>query len=83
MLDALREDPDVLMSAKCANRKTMRLTLNAAETGHLVLATVHSGTCAEACNACAGVSVGDPKQHRGATGDSLVAQSASVALSPI
>jgi len=26
----------------------MRLTLNASETGHLVLATVHSGTCAEA-----------------------------------
>jgi twitching motility protein PilT len=28
--------------------ETMRLTLNAAETGHLVLATVHSSTCAEA-----------------------------------
>jgi len=26
----------------------MRLTLNAAETGHLVMATVHSSTCAEA-----------------------------------
>jgi twitching motility protein PilT len=26
----------------------MRLTLNAAETGHLVLATMHSATCAEA-----------------------------------
>jgi twitching motility protein PilT len=26
----------------------MRLTLNAAETGHLVLATMHSSTCAEA-----------------------------------
>jgi twitching motility protein PilT len=29
--------------------ETMRLTLSAAETGHLVLATVHSSTCAEAC----------------------------------
>ena len=28
--------------------ETMRLTLNAAETGHLVLATVHSANCAEA-----------------------------------
>ena len=28
--------------------ETMRLTLNAAETGHLVLATVHSSTCSEA-----------------------------------
>jgi twitching motility protein PilT len=28
--------------------QTMRLTLNAAETGHLVLATVHSSNCAEA-----------------------------------
>jgi twitching motility protein PilT len=28
--------------------ETMRLTLSASETGHLVLATVHSATCAEA-----------------------------------
>jgi twitching motility protein PilT len=28
--------------------ETMRLTLSAAETGHLVMATVHSSTCAEA-----------------------------------
>jgi twitching motility protein PilT len=28
--------------------ETMRLTLNASETGHLVLATMHSSTCAEA-----------------------------------
>jgi len=28
--------------------ETMRLTLSASETGHLVLATVHSSTCAEA-----------------------------------
>ena len=48
LLDALREDPDVLMVGEMREPETMRLTLNAAETGHLVLATVHSGTCAEA-----------------------------------
>lgn len=48
LLDALREDPDVLVVGEMREPETMRLTLNAAETGHLVLATVHSGTCAEA-----------------------------------
>jgi len=48
LLDALREDPDVLMVGEMREPETMRLTLNAAETGHLVFATVHSGTCAEA-----------------------------------
>lgn len=48
LLDAMREDPDVLMVGEMREPQTMRLTLNAAETGHLVLATVHSGTCAEA-----------------------------------
>jgi twitching motility protein PilT len=48
LLDALREDPDVLMVGEMREPQTMRLTLNAAETGHLVLATLHSSTCAEA-----------------------------------
>ncbi len=48
LLDSLREDPDVLMVGEMREPETMRLTLNAAETGHLVLTTVHSGTCAEA-----------------------------------
>lgn len=48
LLDALREDPDVLMVGEMREPETMRLTLNVAETGHLVLATVHSGSCAEA-----------------------------------
>jgi twitching motility protein PilT len=48
LLDALREDPDVLMVGEMREPQTMRLTLNAAETGHLVMATVHSSTCAEA-----------------------------------
>jgi len=48
LLDALREDPDVLMVGEMREPETMRLTLNAGETGHLVLATVHSSSCAEA-----------------------------------
>jgi twitching motility protein PilT len=48
LLDALREDPDVLVVGEMRRRETMQLTLDAAETGHLVLATMHSSTVAEA-----------------------------------
>jgi twitching motility protein PilT len=48
LLDCLREDPDVLMVGELREPETMRLTLSVAETGHLVLATVHSSNCAEA-----------------------------------
>jgi twitching motility protein PilT len=48
LVDAMREDPDVLMVGEMRDPETMRLTLNAAETGHLVLATMHSASCAEA-----------------------------------
>jgi twitching motility protein PilT len=48
LYDAMREDPDVLMVGELRDPETMRLTLNAAETGHLVLTTLHSSTAAEA-----------------------------------
>jgi twitching motility protein PilT len=48
IVDALRENPDVLVIGEMRSAEVMRLTLNAAETGHLVLATMHSATCAEA-----------------------------------
>ena len=48
IVDALRENPDVLVVSEMRTPDVMRLTLNAAETGHLVLATMHSATCAEA-----------------------------------
>jgi twitching motility protein PilT len=48
LVDSLREDPDVLMVGEMREPETMRLTLNASETGHLVLATVHSSSCVEA-----------------------------------
>ncbi|MGO8929074.1 MAG: type IV pilus twitching motility protein PilT [Limisphaerales bacterium] len=48
LIDSLREDPDVLMVGEMRDPETMRLTLSASETGHLVMATVHSSTCVEA-----------------------------------
>ena len=48
IVDALRENPDVLVISEMRTPEVMRLTLNAAETGHLVLATMHSSNCAEA-----------------------------------
>lgn len=48
LLDALREDPDVLVVGEMRDPETMRLTLSAAETGHLVITTMHSGTAVEA-----------------------------------
>lgn len=48
LVDAMREDPDVLMVGEMREPEVMRLTLNAAETGHLVLATVHSASAGEA-----------------------------------
>jgi len=46
--DALREDSDVLMVGEVRDPESMRLTLAAAETGHLVLTTLHSATAGEA-----------------------------------
>jgi twitching motility protein PilT len=48
LVDALRENPDVLVVGEMRTAEVMRLTLSAAETGHLVIATMHSATCAEA-----------------------------------
>ncbi len=48
LVDSMRENPDVLVIGEMRTPDVMRLTLNAAETGHLVIATVHSTTCAEA-----------------------------------
>lgn len=47
LLDSLREDPDVLMVGELRDPEVMRLTLAAAETGHLVLATLHSSKASE------------------------------------
>ena len=43
---ALREDPDVILVGEMRDPETMALTLEAASTGHLVFATVHTATAA-------------------------------------
>lgn len=45
---ALREDPDVILLGEMRDLETIRLALTAAETGHLVLATLHTATAAQA-----------------------------------
>ena len=46
--DALRSDPDVIVVGELRDAETIRLALTAAETGHLVLASLHGGS-ASAC----------------------------------
>ena len=41
---ALREDPDVILVGELRDLETMRLALTAAETGHVVFATLHTSS---------------------------------------
>src|SRR5213083_87817 len=43
---ALREDPDVIMVGEMRDLETISLAITAAETGHLVLATLHTSSAA-------------------------------------
>lgn len=43
VLGALRADPDVVVLGEMRDRATMRAALTAAETGHLVMTTLHTG----------------------------------------
>lgn len=45
---ALRQDPDVILVGEMRDLETMRTALAAAETGHLVFATVHASSASEA-----------------------------------
>jgi twitching motility protein PilT len=46
--DALREDPDVLFVGEMRDAESISLALTAAETGHLVFATLHSRSASSA-----------------------------------
>ncbi len=44
---SLREDPDVILVGEMRDLETIRLALTAAETGHLVFATLHTSSAAK------------------------------------
>ena len=44
---ALREDPDVILVGEMRDLETIRLALSGAETGHLVLGTLHTSSAAK------------------------------------
>jgi twitching motility protein PilT len=44
---ALREDPDVIMVGEMRDPETMAIAITAAETGHLVFATLHTNSAAQ------------------------------------
>ena len=48
LVEALRQDPDVILVGEMRDLATMRTAITAAETGHLVFATLHAGDCAGA-----------------------------------
>lgn len=47
---ALREDPDIILVGEMRDVETIQLALTAAETGHLVLATLHTSSAAQTIN---------------------------------
>ena len=46
----MRQDPDVILIGEIRDLETMRTALQAAETGHLVLASLHASTVVDAVN---------------------------------
>ena len=47
---ALRQDPDVIFIGEIRDRETIEAALNAAETGHMVVATIHTNNAIQTIN---------------------------------
>ena len=62
--DALREDPDVIFIGEMREPQTVRIALQAAEAGALVLATLHTKDAAEAVLRIEGMFPGEEQQLR-------------------
>ena len=60
---ALREDPDVILVGELRDCETIRLALTAAETGHLVFATLHTQSAAKTISRVVDVFPSDEQQR--------------------
>jgi twitching motility protein PilT len=58
----LRQDPDVIMIGEIRDRETMEIALTAADTGHLVLSTLHTIDSTQTINRI--ISFFEPHQHQ-------------------
>lgn len=51
----LRADPDIILVGEIRDDETMKIALDAAKTGHLVLSTIHSNSSHETISRCVGL----------------------------
>ncbi len=68
---SLRQDPDVIQVGEIRDGETMEIALKAAETGHLVLSTLHTPDVARTINRVIALTEGDPDDVRERLGDAL------------
>jgi twitching motility protein PilT len=60
---ALREDPDVIMVGEMRDLETISLAITAAETGHLVLATLHTASASRTLDRLTDVFPPEQQEH--------------------
>ena len=60
---ALRQDPDVIMVGELRDLESVSLALSAAETGHLVLATLHTNGAAECIERLVSITPADRQEQ--------------------
>lgn len=63
VVDAMREDPDVILIGELQDREAIRNAITLAETGHLVLASLHSNGAAETFDRIIDAFPGDQQQQ--------------------
>ena len=61
---ALRQDPDVIFVGEIRDEETMEIALKAAETGHLVMATLHTSDAVRTVNRMLALMRGDAMENR-------------------